>query len=237
VKSPRTYEELPFAAELTVFPGSGFPGAGDSSGAGTDSLEIDGDYDRVLFSGALFADTDAGGARFTECAFTGAAGFDGGRLRRSRLSDVWFGESRLVAVDMAESSLTDVWFSGCVFAGVQAFSVIGRRVLLRGCKLDSVNFRDARLTDVVFEDCVLRDVDFGSGKLTRVRFPGSQLTGVDFSRVTCSSVDLRGARLGTSDTAGIKAGYDSLNGTWIDTPQLVTLAPLLAQHLGITVAD
>jgi hypothetical protein len=60
---------------------------------------------------------------------------------------------------------------------------------------------------------------------------------VDFSRVTCLSVDLRGARLGTSDTAGIKAGYDSLNGTWIDTPQLVTLAPLLAQHLGITVAD
>jgi hypothetical protein len=51
------------------------------------------------------------------------------------------------------------------------------------------------------------------------------------------SVDLRGARLGTSDTAGIKAGYDSLNGTWIDTLQLMTLAPLLAQHLGITVAD
>ena len=156
MKSPRTLDDLKFASELTAFPGSG---------PGNDSLEIDGDYDRVLFSGAVFADTDAGGARFTECAFTGGAGFDGGRLRRSRLSDVWFGETRLVAVDMAESSLTDVWFSGCVFAGVQAFSCVGRRVLLRGCKLDSVNFRDARLTDVVFEDCVLRDVDFGSAKL------------------------------------------------------------------------
>jgi uncharacterized protein YjbI with pentapeptide repeats len=219
VKSPRTLDDLKFASELTAFPGSG---------PANDSLEIDGDYDRVLFSGALFADTDAGGARFTECAFTGGAGFDGGRLRRSRLSDVWFGETRLVAVDMADSSLTDVWFSGCVFAGVQAFSCVGRRVLLRGCKLDSVNFRGAKLTDVVFEDCVLRDVDFGSAKLTRAQFPGC---------VTCLSVDLRGARLGTSDTPGIKAGYDSLNGTRIDTVQLVTLAPLLAHHLGITVAD
>jgi uncharacterized protein YjbI with pentapeptide repeats len=228
VKSPRTLDDLKFASELTAFPGSG---------PANDSLEIDGDYDRMLFSGALFADTDAGGARFTECAFTGGAGFDGGRLRRSRLSDVWFGETRLVAVDMADSSLTDVWFSGCVFAGVQAFSCVGRRVLLRGCKLDSVNFRGAKLTDVVFEDCVLRDVDFGSAKLTRARFPGCQFTGVDFTRVTCVSVDLRGARLGTSDTPGIKAGYDSLNGTRIDTVQLVTLAPLLAHHLGITVAD
>ena len=86
-------------------------------------LEIDGDYDRVLFSGRSFTDTDAGGARFTECAFTGGE-LDGGRLRRARLSDVWFGETRLVAVDMAESSLTDAWFSGCVFAGVQAFSCV-----------------------------------------------------------------------------------------------------------------
>jgi uncharacterized protein YjbI with pentapeptide repeats len=224
VKSPRTLEDLRYSSELQAFPEVG-------------ALEIDGDYDRALFSGTLFTETDAGGARFTECAFTTGSGFDGGRLRRSRFSDVWFGETRLVAVDLAESSLTDAWFNGCVFAGVQAFSVIGRRVLFRGCKLDSVNFRDSKLTDVVFEDCVLRDVDFGSAKLTRVRFPGSQLTGVDLTRVSCSSVDLRGARLGTPDTPGIKAGYDSLSGTRVDSLQLMTLAPLLAHHLGIMVAD
>ncbi|HVT68572.1 MAG TPA: pentapeptide repeat-containing protein [Trebonia sp.] len=222
MKSPRTVEDLPFAPDLAAFGGR--------------ELEIDGDYDRARFSGLLLADADAGGARFTECAFTGG-GFDGGRLRRTRLSDVWFSETRLVAVDLAESSLTDVWFSGCVFAGVQAFSCIGRRVLLRGCKLDSVNFRDCRLTDVVFEDCVLRDVDFGSAKLARARFPGSQFTGVDFTRVACKDVDLRGVRLGTPDTPGIKAGYDALAGARIDNLQLLTLAPLLAHHLGITVAD
>jgi uncharacterized protein YjbI with pentapeptide repeats len=225
VKSPTTVGDLQFASELKPLPDDGAGG-----------LEIEGDYDRVLFPGSSFADADAGGARFTECAFTGG-GFDGGRLRRARLSDVWFGETRLVALDMAESSLTDVWFSGCVFAGVQAFSCVGRRVLLRGCKLDSVNFRDAKLTDVVFEDCVLRDVDFGSGKLVRVRFPGSTLVGADFSRVTCTSVDLRGARLGSDSAPGIKAGYDSLRGVRIDTLQLMTLAPLLAHHMGIRVDD
>ena len=227
MKSPTTVDDLQFASELRSLP----------DGDGLGGLEIDGDYDRVLFSGSSFTEADAGGARFTECAFTGGTGFDGGRLRRAKLSDVWFGETRIVAVDLAESSLTDVWFSGCVFAGVQAFSSVARRVLFRGCKLDSVNFRDCKLTDVTFDDCVLRDVDFGSAKLSKVRFAGSTLVAADFSRVECKDVDLRGARLGSADTPGIKAGYDCLGGTRIDSLQLVTLAPLLAHHLGIKVID
>lgn len=223
MKSPRNLADLSFSAELSPF--------GESQ-----ALEIDGYYDRVLFSGRTFTDSDAGGARFMECGFTSAA-FDSGRLRRTRMSDVWCGDTRFVAVDLAESSLTDVWLSGCVLAGVQAFSSVARRVTLRGCKLDSVNFREAVLTDVTFEDCVLRDADFASAALNRVRFPGSTLTGTDFSKSACKDVDLRGARLGTGETAGIKAGWDSLSGVRIDSLQLVTLAPHLAHHLGIRVED
>lgn len=224
MKSPHGVNDLQFAASLTSF----------SLDA---DLESEGDYDRVRFDGTVFADSDASGARFTECAFVGGTGLDGVRLRRARLTDVWFGETRFVAADLAESSLTDVWLSGCVLAGVQSFSLVGRRVWLRGCKLDSVNFRDAKLTDVVFEDCVLRDVDFGSAKLLRVKFPGSVLSGLEFTHANCREVDLRGARLGSDEAAGIKGGYDSLSGVRIDHPQLMTLAPLLAHHLGITVAD
>jgi len=224
VQSPQGVNDLQFAASLASF----------SQAA---DLETEADYDRVRFDGLTFADSDASGARFTECAFLGGTGLDAVRLRRARLTDVWFGETRFVAADLAESSLTDVWLSGCVLAGVQAFSLVGRRVLVRGSKLDSVNFRDARLTDVVFEDCVLRDVDFGSAKLLRVRFPGSQLSGLEFTHASCREVDLRGARLGTDEVPGIKGGYDSLGGVRIDHPQLMTLAPLLAHHLGIAVAD
>ena len=224
MKSPKALGDLRFASELAAFPQPS-------------SLEFDGDYDRVLFAGRTFSGTDAGGARFTECAFTDGTGFDGGQLRRSRFADVWFGQVRFVGADLAESSLTDAWLSGCVLAGVQAFSLIGRRVLLRGCKLDSVNFRDSRLTDIVFEDCVLRDVDFAAAKLTRARFPGSTLINADFTRVACKDVDLRGARLGSGSVPGIKAGYDALSGARIDNLQLMTLAPFLAHHLGITVND
>ena len=225
MKSPRNLADLPFAHDLRPFDGE---------------LELDGDYDRVRFDGATFSDALAGGTRCTESAFTGVT-FDGGRLRRTRLSAVWFAETRLVACDMAESSWTDVWFSGCVLAGVPTFAGILRRVTFRGCKLDSVNFRECSFTDVLFEDCVLRDVDFGGAKLTRVRFPGCQLSGADFTKVTCVDVDLRGATLGGpgpgGGAAGIRAGYDSLRGARIDTLQLMTLAPLLAHHLGITVED
>jgi uncharacterized protein YjbI with pentapeptide repeats len=233
VKSPKVLDDLPFATRLRPFGEDGPDRGRPQIAAG---LEPGEDYELVRFA-ELFTDADATGTRFTECAFSGGAGFDGGRLRRARLSDTWLGETRLVAVDLAESSLTDVWFSGCVLAGVQAFSCIGRRVLLRGCKLDSVNFRDAKLTDVTFDDCVLRDVDFGSARLLRVRFAGSTLVNTDFSHATCRDVDLRGARLGTADAPGIKAGYGNLAGVQIDMPQLMTIAPLLAHHLGLAVTD
>jgi uncharacterized protein YjbI with pentapeptide repeats len=223
MKSPHHLADLPWASELQSFDGL---------------LAVDGDYDRIRFDGSTFEDATAGGSRITESAFTGVT-LDGGRMRRARLSGVWFGETRMVAFDMAESSLTDVWFSGCVFAGTQAFALTTRRVAFRDCKLDSVNFRDAALTDVVFEDCLLRDVDFGGAKLTRLRFPGSTLSGTDFTKVSCTDVDLRRAKLGAGapGDGGIRAGYESLRGVRIDTLQLMTLAPLLAHQLGITIED
>jgi uncharacterized protein YjbI with pentapeptide repeats len=239
MKSPIRLEELPFAAMLSDFDGE----SDDSAGIGG-LLEIDGDYDRVRFGGVAFAAAEASGARFIESAFVGGS-FDEGRLRRARFTNVWFEQTRLVAVDVAGASLTDVWFNRCVFAGVPAYTCGLRRVVFRGCKLDSVNFRDAALTDVTFDDCVLRDVDFGGAKLERVRFPCCTVSRLDFTRATCKDVDLRGARLGERDAdggpggpgAGIKAGFDSLSGIRIDTVQLMTLAPLLAHHLGLTVSD
>ena len=46
-----------------------------------------------------------------------------------------------------------------------------------------------------------------------------------------TEVDLRGASL------GIAARDESLRGAWIDSVQLVPLAPFLARHLGLVVTD
>ena len=94
-----------------------------------------------------------------------------------------------------------------------------------------MNFRGGALTDVRFENCLLPDADFSGAILHRVSFGGCILTGADFTHATCTSVDLRGASLGIAD------GLGSLAGSTIDSVQLLALAPQLAQHLGITVAD
>ncbi len=136
-----------------------------------------------------------------------------------------------MSTDLAETGWQDTTLTGCALAGVQAFSASMRRVTFRDGKLDSVNFRSGTLTDVRFENCLLRDAEFGGATLRRVSFAGCTLTRADFTKVSCTDVDLRGAAL------GIAAGYESLRGATIDSVQLVALAPLLARHLGITVAD
>jgi uncharacterized protein YjbI with pentapeptide repeats len=193
-------------------------------------LEPDEDYEGLRFAEATFDEATAGGCHFLDCSFVSVS-FSGGLLRKSRFTDDTLREVRFVATDLAETGWQDTTVTGCALAGVQAYSAALRRVVFRDGKLDSVNFRNAVLTDVTFEDCVLRDVDFGGATLLRVSFAGCTLTGADFTKAACTEVDMRGARL------GITAGYDSLRGVTIDSAQLVALAPYLARHLGLTVAD
>jgi uncharacterized protein YjbI with pentapeptide repeats len=193
-------------------------------------LVPDESYEKVTFAGTQFDTPAAGNCHFLECTFDHCS-FGQNKILRSRFTDCVLREVRFIAVDAAETAWQDSTLTGCALAGMQAYSAQLRRVCFRNCKLDSVNFRTSALIDVRFEDCLLRDVDFGSATLKRVRFPGCTLTGADFTKVTCTDVDLRGAGL------GISRGFGALNGARIDTVQLVALAPLLAEHLGIKVSD
>jgi len=125
-------------------------------------LRPDEDYEGLRMAEAAFDEAAAGGCHFLGCSFVRTS-FGGGRLRKSRFTDVSLREVRFVATDLAETGWQDTTLDGCALAGVQ--------------------------------------------------------------------VDLRGA------TLGITAGWESLRGVTIDSVQLVTLAPYLARHLGITVAD
>ncbi len=74
-------------------------------------------------------------------------------------------------------------------------------------------------------------MDFAGATLARAAFPNSRLTRTDFTRVTMDATDLRGAEL------GIIIDANSLRGAIISTGQLVYVAPVLAQTLGIIVSD
>jgi uncharacterized protein YjbI with pentapeptide repeats len=212
---PRELADLPFAGALV-------PHAG--------GLAEDAVYDTVHFEATDFDGPQASSARFLECAFTRVT-LQGGRLRRCRFTDVWLKDIRMTLTDLAETQWADATFSGGSLAGLEAFGTRLDRVVFAGCKLDSVNFRDAELTGVTFRDCLLRDVDFGGATLRRTAFSGSRLTGVDVSRATLDQVDLRGAEL------GLIIGPDALRGAIISSGQLATIAPMLAQTLGIVVDD
>ena len=157
--------------------------------------------------------------------------FQGGRLQRARFSDVFLREVRLVSTSLAETHWTDVTFDRSAAAGVEMFGAELRRVTFRGCKLDSVNFRGAELTEVRFDDCDLRDVDFAGATLTRSAFGGSRLVRADLTRTSLDETDLRDAEL------GLTIDRNSLSGAIVSTGQLVYLAPVLAETMGIIVRD
>ena len=207
--------DLPFAAALRAGPATMAPGES---------------YDSAHFDGLDLTGPDASGSRFLDCAFTRVSIQDG-RLRRARFTDVWLRDVRLMSTILAETTWVDAAVIGSAAAGVEAFGAQLRRVSLRGCKLDSVNFREAALVDVTFDNCVLRDVDFAGATLTRTAFPGSRLAAANLARVTLDQVDLRGAELGLTIDPGC------LRGAIVTTAQLGEIAPLLAESIGLIVAD
>ncbi len=121
--------------------------------------------------------------------------------------------------------------TGVVMAGVEVFGSALRRVTFDRCKMDAVNFRDCDLTDVTFDGCMLREVDFGAARITRSSFPRSRLTATTLTQVTLDRVDLRGAEL------GLTVDPTSLRGAIVTTAQLIDMAPVLAEGIGIIVED
>ncbi|MBP8537522.1 pentapeptide repeat-containing protein [Streptomyces sp. MK37H] len=216
VPSPRELADLPFADHLRPFDGG---------------LAEGGDYDTVHLDGDAFDGAVCDHARFLESAFSSVT-FTGGRGRGARFNEVWLDGVRWVGTDLADTDWLDGELGGCVLAGLEMFSARLHRVTFHRCKLESVNLRTATLRNVTFVDCLLRDVDLGGAGLTEVAFPGAALEGVRFGKARMAKVDLRGAtRLEIAD------GYDALGGATIGSGQLMELAPMLADALGIAVRD
>jgi hypothetical protein len=115
--------------------------------------------------------------------------------------------TRWIGTSWAEADLLDVTILDSVLAGVQAHGGTWRRVVLQGCKIDSLNLRATRLHDVTFRDCDLTEVDFGSATLTGVTFPGSKIGRARFTKATVKKLDFRKAR-----SLDVAEGWDFLRG-------------------------
>jgi len=125
----------------------------------------------------------------------------------------------------------DEQYDGERFADVAFDQAVAGNSLFLDCSLAGVSFSDCNLRKCRFTDTAMREVRIVGTDLAETGWQDVTLTGADFTKATCTDVDLRGASL------GIAAGFEALRGTTIDSVQLVTLAPQLANHLGITVED
>jgi len=208
--------DLPFASALSAEPARLTPGE-QYDCAHLDQAELDGQ--------------DGSGSHFLECALTRLT-LSGCALGQAQFADVWFSDVALISAGLARTSWRDVTLTGAVIAGAEVYGSLLRRVRFDRCKLDSVNFRDCDLTEVTFDNCVLRNVDFSTARLTRVAFPDSRLSAVTLVKVTLDRVDLRQAQ-----ELGVTVDPTALRGAIVSTSQLLDLAPLLADSIGIVVSD
>jgi uncharacterized protein YjbI with pentapeptide repeats len=190
----------------------------------------------AVLDGERYVDADlsgqrAEGARLLDCRFERCRA-DGLVLRRARLSGCALVGLHAVDLDAAQSQWLDSTVDGARLGAVSAYGATLTRVAVTGGKLDYVNLRGATLSDVTFDGAVLGELDLSDATLTDVRLRDCRLDVLTLSAGTrLLRVDLTGA------TLHVVNGLDGLRGAPVSGTQLFELAPLLAEHLGIVVAD
>jgi uncharacterized protein YjbI with pentapeptide repeats len=180
---------------------------------------------------ADLAGLDASRGRIEHSELNGVV-MTGSRLRSVALIDVAARGVEASNVDWSGARLKRVVFDGCRMTGFGGSELEADDVLFRDCMLHLANFRFGRIRRTTFENCALDEADFAGASLTETRFAGSQMRRVQFDKVTLSRVDFRGSQL--EDPRGDIMG---LRGAIIDSVQLVGLAAVLANGMGIVVED
>ena len=191
-------------------------------------LETHGDYDAVAFEDLDLTGQNANNANFLDCRLERCR-VDGLLLRRARVVDSLLADLQAASLDLTEAVWRDSLVTGGRLGAVVAAATKWARVRVRGGKLDFLNFRGATLQDVVFEACVIGEIDLGNAQLTNVSFVDCKVDDLNVGGATMSRVDLSRASLHAL------RGLQSLRGAIVSQDQLLDLAPLLADHLGLEV--
>lgn len=192
------------------------------------------DYlDDLDLTGEDLSGQDATGARLSGCTFRGCR-LDDVVLHQARVDATTFERAAASTIDLSAGDWTDVVVAEPRWGGAQAYGADWRRVTLRGGKIDYLNLRDARLADVLLDDVTVGELDLSGAQATRL-----VLRDVVVRELVVDGARLGGADLTGLDTAALRVlrGVGGLRGATITTSQLVDLAPALAAHVGLQVAD
>jgi uncharacterized protein YjbI with pentapeptide repeats len=174
-------------------------------------LRVDG----VEGADVVLREPDLSGAELRDWAFRDAV------LANPNLATATFRGGSLVRVMIREGRLT----------GLQVVEAELRDCVWHGCGADMATFRHARLEHVAFEGCSLREADFSGMHGRHVRFLDCDLRGASFRHAELADSELRRCRL-----AGVE-GVEGLRGAALELEELVGLAPVLAEALGIRLIE
>jgi uncharacterized protein YjbI with pentapeptide repeats len=201
----------------------------DGLGEGDPTVDLvpGADLESVGYADLTPSRLDLAGARLDGVRLTRVHA-DEADLSGVRLSEVALEQVSLTVVRGARGQWRDVRVNGRL-GSVEAYESQWRSVHLSGCKLGFVNLRGAELVDVLFTDCLVEELDLVGAVANRVRFVGCRVGTLVVRGARFRDVDLRGADLETV------AGLTELRGSTISPEQLVLLAPLLAEQLGLRV--
>lgn len=106
-----------------------------------------------------------------------------------------------------------------------------RDMTLSGVRIGYLNLRSAQASDLTFIKCRIDTLDVTAGQMSRGVFVECQIGELLIQHAQLCEVDLRGAAVDRIE------GVEALRGTTIGSDQLLLLAPLLADALGIDVRD
>jgi uncharacterized protein YjbI with pentapeptide repeats len=173
------------------------------------------------------------------------------------LADIRLVRSRLVGVDLSDSTWRGVTVNGCELERVDLSSarlenVTFERCRFTGCRLTGVHLTDATLKNVIFDDCRLdyatlhstrttgpagwRRCNLTNAALVACRLPAVAITGCRLTGLELDDCDLRGADLRGNELTDLH-GLISLRGAILDRGQLPDLATIAAQDLALDVRD
>lgn len=191
--------------------------------------EDDADLDGLSFTGLSYEDLTWDGRRRL-----GSSSVTGLTAASWRAPGAMFSGSVLHGLDVlrfaaADSGWRQVEIRESRLGSAELHDATLRSVHFVGCRIGYLNLRDAHVTDLAFTDCVIDDLDLMRTQAARVALAGCRVGRLETTGARLSEVDLRGALL--TDLSGL----EGLRGTIISPDQLIALAPVLADRLGITV--
>jgi len=185
-------------------------------------------WDGVRIEGTPVEVADVQSLAFFDCDLTGLS------LAGSRLA------LRLVdctgtALDLANATFDSLEISSTALSDSR---LVGARLggelrdaVLRDCQLDLASLRMTRLVRVELHGCSLVEADAYAASFDSVLLSGCDLTAADMTAATFARSEME-----RCDLQGLK-GIEALRGVHIPLADLLPIAPLLADALGIVVTD